>query len=140
MTVDPACPIVVSAETRYVSEQSDPGRDRYVFAYTITIRNAGTVAARLVSRHWVITDATGKVEEVRGDGVVGEQPVQIEPLGPGTATLDPFAGPDVVAAVLGIALAAGETLGAFAKSFENGFRIPVKVGIDDVHPLSPTRR
>ena len=75
MTVAPACPIVVSAETRYVSEQSDPGRDRYVFAYTITIRNAGTVAARLVSRHWVITDATGKVEEVRGDGVVGEQPL-----------------------------------------------------------------
>jgi ApaG protein len=46
-----------------------------VFAYTITIRNAGSVAARLVSRHWVITDATGKVEEVRGDGVVGEQPL-----------------------------------------------------------------
>ncbi len=68
-------PINVSAETQFVKDQSDPDRDRYVFAYTITIRNDGSVPARLVSRHWIITDAAGKVEEVRGAGVVGEQPL-----------------------------------------------------------------
>ena len=68
-------PIIVSAETQFVKDQSDPDRDRYVFAYTITIRNDGPVPARLVSRHWIITDAAGKVEEVRGSGVVGEQPL-----------------------------------------------------------------
>lgn len=64
----------VDVETSYVPEQSDPGEQRYVFAYTITIRNIGEVPARLLTRHWVITDADGKVQEVRGDGVVGEQP------------------------------------------------------------------
>ena len=64
----------IDVATRYLDEQSEPGQDRYVFAYTITIRNTGTVPARLLSRHWLITDATGKVQEVRGDGVVGEQP------------------------------------------------------------------
>ena len=66
--------IRVDVETSYLDEQSDPRQGRYVFAYTITIRNEGQVAARLLTRHWVITDANGKVEEVRGDGVVGEQP------------------------------------------------------------------
>jgi ApaG protein len=66
--------IRVDVETSYLDEQSDPHQSRYVFAYTITIRNEGQVAARLLTRHWVITDANGKVEEVRGDGVVGEQP------------------------------------------------------------------
>src|SRR5499427_6160335 len=66
--------IRVDVETSYLDEQSDPRQSRYVFAYTITIRNEGQVAARLLTRHWVITDANGKVEEVRGDGVVGEQP------------------------------------------------------------------
>ncbi|SDZ04496.1 ApaG protein [Lysobacter sp. yr284] len=64
----------IDVATRYLDDQSAPEQDRYVFAYTIHIRNAGTVPARLVSRHWVITDANGKVQEVRGDGVVGEQP------------------------------------------------------------------
>ena len=59
---------------RFLDEQSRPGEDRYVFAYTISIRNSGDVPARLLDRHWVITDANGRVEEVRGDGVVGEQP------------------------------------------------------------------
>lgn len=67
--------IRVSASTAYVSEQSEPARDRYVFAYTITIENAGSATAQLISRHWIITDALGKVQEVRGEGVVGEQPV-----------------------------------------------------------------
>jgi ApaG protein len=66
--------ISVDVDTRYVEDQSDPVENRFVFAYTITIRNEGDVPARLLKRHWVITDANGKVQEVRGDGVVGEQP------------------------------------------------------------------
>jgi len=66
--------IRVDVETSYLDDQSDPRHGRYVFAYTITVRNEGQVPARLMTRHWVITDAKGKVEEVRGDGVVGEQP------------------------------------------------------------------
>lgn len=66
--------IRIEVETAYLDEQSDPNEGRYVFAYTITIRNESQVPARLLNRHWVITDANGKVEEVRGDGVVGEQP------------------------------------------------------------------
>jgi ApaG protein len=66
--------IRIEVETSYLDEQSDPKERRYVFSYTITIRNEGMVAARLLTRHWVITDANGKVQEVRGDGVVGEQP------------------------------------------------------------------
>ncbi|HEU4516794.1 MAG TPA: Co2+/Mg2+ efflux protein ApaG [Steroidobacteraceae bacterium] len=66
--------ISVAVDTRYLEDQSDPDEHRYVFAYTITIRNRGTVPAKLLGRHWVITDANGKVQEVRGEGVVGEQP------------------------------------------------------------------
>lgn len=65
----------VSALPQYVAEQSDPAKERYVFAYTITIENVGTVAAQLISRHWIITDATGEIQEVRGLGVVGRQPL-----------------------------------------------------------------
>ena len=65
----------VSPRTNYLAEQSDPESGRYVFAYTITIRNAGSMSAQLVSRHWVITDANDQVQEVRGLGVVGEQPI-----------------------------------------------------------------
>ncbi|MDG6349119.1 Co2+/Mg2+ efflux protein ApaG [Luteimonas sp. 8-5] len=64
----------IDVATRYLDEQSEPERDRYVFAYTIHIRNTGSVPARLLARRWVITDANGKIEEVAGDGVVGEQP------------------------------------------------------------------
>ena len=73
--------ITINVQTAYLSEQSDPDQERYVFAYTITIANTGTVAAQLVSRHWVITDAEDHVQEVRGLGVVGEQPL----LKPGEA-------------------------------------------------------
>src|ERR1700690_1021550 len=66
--------IRVEVETSYVDEQSDPNEHRFVFAYTITIRNEGAVPAKLLTRHWIITDANGRVQEVRGDGVVGEQP------------------------------------------------------------------
>jgi ApaG protein len=67
--------ISVSAQSTYLAEQSDPARSRFVFGYTITIENTGRVTAQLISRHWIITDALGKVQEVRGEGVVGEQPV-----------------------------------------------------------------
>ena len=66
--------ITVSTQTQSLPEQSDEQANRYVFAYTITIRNTGDVTAQLVSRHWVITDASNQVQEVRGQGVVGEQP------------------------------------------------------------------
>jgi ApaG protein len=67
--------IRVSAATQYLAEQSDEAAERYVFAYTITLRNTGNVAAQLISRHWIITDAQGLVQEVRGLGVVGAQPL-----------------------------------------------------------------
>ncbi len=66
--------IRVDVETRYIEEQSNPEQNYYVFAYTITIQNQGRQAAQLLTRHWVITDSNHKVQEVRGDGVVGEQP------------------------------------------------------------------
>ena len=67
--------IAVSAVTRYLADQSDEDAGRFVFAYTITIRNPGNVTAQLISRHWIITDSQGLVQEVRGLGVVGAQPV-----------------------------------------------------------------
>ena len=70
--------IEVIVATRFLDDQSIPEDDRYVFAYTIRIRNAGTAPAQLLARPWVIPDANGKVQEVRGDGVVGEQP-RLEP-------------------------------------------------------------
>lgn len=71
----PAQPIAIDVDTRYLEEQSEPSSSRYVFAYTIRITNRGDATAQLKRRHWVITDSNGKVQEVRGDGVVGEQPV-----------------------------------------------------------------
>mgnify|MGYP000110828875 FL=1 len=68
------CDIHIHVATSYMDDQSEPEADRYVFAYTITISNKGEVPATLLSRHWIITDANGKVQEVSGDGVVGEQP------------------------------------------------------------------
>ena len=62
------------AETHYMNEQSFPDQERYVFAYTMTITNTGNMAATLLRRHWLITDANCNVQEVRGDGVIGEQP------------------------------------------------------------------
>jgi ApaG protein len=75
MEADQRYEINVSTRTQYLADQSDEEAGRYVFAYTITIRNTGSVAAQLISRHWVITDADSQVQEVRGLGVVGEQPL-----------------------------------------------------------------
>jgi ApaG protein len=78
MNQDPRYNISVSVETEFLPEQSDPEHDRYVFAYTVTVVNEGDVAAQLLTRHWIIRDANEKIEEVRGDGVIGEQP-RLEP-------------------------------------------------------------
>ena len=67
--------ITVAVKTAYLPEQSDPARSTYAFAYTITITNTGAVAAQLISRHWIITDADSQVQEVKGLGVVGQQPL-----------------------------------------------------------------
>ena len=74
MATDKKYEITITTRTTYVPEQSDIERGRYVFAYTITLKNTGTVAAQLISRHWIITDANNQLQEVRGLGVVGEQP------------------------------------------------------------------
>ena len=74
MAQDKHYEISVSASTQFLAEQSDESADRYVFAYTITIRNSGNATAQLISRHWIITDARGQTQEVRGLGVVGAQP------------------------------------------------------------------
>ena len=73
--------ITVSAKAFYVEDQSDPEKNHYVFGYTIRVINTGTVEAKLISRHWVITDSNHRIEEVRGLGVVGQQPA----LAPGQA-------------------------------------------------------
>lgn len=70
--------IEVTPEPTYLEQHSDPASNRYVFAYTITLRNTGEVPAQLLERHWLITHADGRVEEVRGPGVVGAQP-RLEP-------------------------------------------------------------
>lgn len=66
--------IDVSVDSAFVEGQSNEGQDRFVFAYTVTIHNTGEVPAKLMTRHWIITDSNGKIQEVRGEGVVGEQP------------------------------------------------------------------
>lgn len=75
MTSKKSHDIAISVATRFVDEQSKPHDNHYVFAYTITLHNHGSVPARLLSRHWIITDGNGLVREVRGDGVIGEQPL-----------------------------------------------------------------
>jgi len=66
--------IQVDVDTTYIASSSEPEAARYVFAYSITIKNTGNIEAQLLSRHWIITDANGKVQEVHGEGVIGEQP------------------------------------------------------------------
>ena len=75
---DPRYQIDVSVTTRYLAAQSQPEQSRYAFSYTVTIVNNGELPAQLLSRHWIITDGDGRVQEVRGAGVIGQQP-HIEP-------------------------------------------------------------
>lgn len=81
MTASDKHQIQIDVRTTYLPGQSEPGQNRYVFAYTITITNSGSVPARLVTRHWIITDANEQKREVHGEGVVGEQPYLL----PGTS-------------------------------------------------------
>ena len=74
MKAAPKHQIHVEVKSTFLQEQSTPEQERFVFSYTITISNQGSIPAKLLNRHWVITDANGKVEEVRGRGVVGDQP------------------------------------------------------------------
>jgi ApaG protein len=67
--------ISIQIQTQYLADQSEPDHDRFAFAYTVKITNSGTAAAQLISRHWLIEDANGKVVEVKGLGVVGHQPL-----------------------------------------------------------------
>jgi len=75
MTSDKQYQCAITVETAFVADQSDVEQNRYVFTYTIKIENTGNVTAQLISRHWIITDAVDKVQEVKGLGVVGEQPL-----------------------------------------------------------------
>jgi ApaG protein len=65
----------ITVRTQYLEDQSDPERSNYVFAYAVTIKNTGDIAAQLISRHWVIVDANNRKDEVSGLGVVGQQPL-----------------------------------------------------------------
>jgi ApaG protein len=66
--------IDIKVQPAFIAEQSDPANNHYVFSYTVTIRNNGSTPAKLLTRHWIITDGDGLIQEVRGDGVIGEQP------------------------------------------------------------------
>ncbi|KPL28372.1 MAG: magnesium transporter ApaG [Acidithiobacillales bacterium SM1_46] len=81
MARDQSHHIQVSVKTNFIPAQSEPDQNRYVFAYTVTITNSGSVPAKLITRHWIITDANNRTQEVRGEGVVGQQPY----LAPGTS-------------------------------------------------------
>lgn len=72
---DPRYQIDVNIVTRYLPEQSQPEQSRFAFAYDVTIHNSGELPAQLLTRHWIITDGNGQVQEVRGAGVIGEQPL-----------------------------------------------------------------
>lgn len=75
MSGSPTYDMTITVDTRYLSEQSDPSANRYAFAYTIHILNSGDIPAQLLDRHWKIIDGNGKVQEVKGPGVIGEQPL-----------------------------------------------------------------
>ncbi len=107
--------ITVSAQAQYIDEQSDAEAGRFVFAYTVTIENTGDTPAQLVSRHWVITDAAGHVQEVRGIGVIGEQPR----LAPGEA-FEYTSG-------CAIATAVGTMRGAYQMVAEDGTRFEAEI-------------
>lgn len=79
MTETKAQTIAVTAQSQYLAEQSQPDENRFVFSYTITISNNGSEPTQLISRHWIITDESGQQQEVKGKGVIGQQPV----IGPG---------------------------------------------------------
>ncbi|MCP5246132.1 MAG: Co2+/Mg2+ efflux protein ApaG [Burkholderiales bacterium] len=107
--------INVSVRTAYLPDQSDEETDQYVFAYTITIANKGTVATQLISRHWIITNGDGTIQEVRGLGVVGEQPL----LKPGD-TFEYTSGTVISASV-------GSMKGSYQMATEDGIHFDVPI-------------
>ena len=109
--------INVDVEPRYMVKESNPAEDRYVFAYTITISNLGTAPATLRSRHWLITDANGEQQEVRGAGVVGEEPC-----------IEPHTGFRYTSAAV-IRTAVGTMQGSYQFEAEDGgfFDVPIEV-------------
>lgn len=107
--------INVSVRTAYLPDQSDEETDQYVFAYTITLANKGTVATQLISRHWIITNGDGTVHEVRGLGVVGEQPL----LKPGD-TFEYTSGTVISASV-------GSMKGSYQMAAEDGVHFDVPI-------------
>ena len=115
MSMEPSFDIDV--EPRYIENESVPEEGRYVFAYTITISNLGTASATLRNRHWLITDANGDQQEVRGAGVVGEEP-----------RIEPHTGFRYTSAAV-IATAVGTMQGSYQFEAEDGgfFDVPIKV-------------
>ena len=107
--------ISITAQAQYIEEQSAPNEGRYVFSYKVTIENTGATAAQLISRHWVITDSDGRVQEVRGVGVIGEQPR----LAPGEAF--------EYSSGCAIATAVGTMRGAYQMVTENGARFEAAI-------------
>lgn len=107
--------IEVEVRTAYLPEQSDPVAEQYVFAYTITLNNTGSVASQLVSRHWIITNSAGETKEVRGLGVVGEQPL----LKPGESF--EYTSGTVISSI------AGSMKGAYQMVAEDGFHFSVEI-------------
>ncbi len=107
--------IEVEVRTAYLPEQSDPVAEQYVFAYTITLNNTGSVASQLVSRHWIITNSDGETKEVRGLGVVGEQPL----LKPGESF--EYTSGTVISSI------AGSMKGAYQMVAEDGFHFSVEI-------------
>ena len=105
----------VDVRTQYLAEQSDPGQGNYLFSYTITIKNTGSVAAQLISRHWVIADASNRLQEVRGLAVVGHQPL----LKPGEM-FEYTSGTQ-------LATATGSMYGEYFCVAEDGHRFEVKI-------------
>lgn len=104
--------IDVSVTTRYLPEQSQPEQNRFAFSYTVTISNSGGLAVKLTSRHWIITDGDARVQEVRGPGVIGQQPT-IEPGASHT-----YSSGTVLATRVGIMQGSYQMLGADGTKFD----------------------
>ncbi len=118
--------IRVSVESAYIDEQSSPGDDRYVWAYRVRIENEGSGTVQLLSRHWKITDGNGRLQEVRGAGVVGEQPV----LAPGQSFEYTSGTP--------LATPSGIMLGTYGMRAENGERFDIEIpafSLDSPHDI-----
>lgn len=116
--------INVEVTPNYIAEQSSPDQSHYVFSYTVTITNDGKVPARLLTRHWIITDAMGETQEVKGDGVVGEQPY-----------LKPGEGFQYTSGTM-MKTASGSMTGSYQMIAEDGYHF--EASIPEFYLLAPT--